>query len=369
MDAVVTWLDTTDKNYIKQRNKDFGSSEPYNIHRVGKRDELRFCLRSLYYNTPWLRRIYLITWENQFPDWLDEKVCSEHKPPIIKIKRESLNNGNYIYGSIAVESVLYKIPDLSDLFLYSNCDLFITKKMVLSDWVDSSGNGKLQSAGIIESFEPRPDSWWNSDILSQIELFLKFFGKPKFDFFCRTHHITILSKKAYTDVFKTMPKLLEQTTMLKGRELVDRITRTLLEFVSVHNGYCKINETIFPSVLLNEESDYTNYKLPKDTALLCTNLNSKILKVDYGEYIRFMVNLFPQPLPGEKYLNYEDVCYYRYTDCVKECLNKSILSVDNLKLIPKNTKKNMSARLRLTRKLNTLKKNQNKNKSKNVSGN
>lgn len=357
MDAVVAWLDTTDKHYIKQRNNDFGKAEPYNINRIGKRDELRFCLRSLYYNAPWLRKIYLVSWENQFPEWLDEETCAKLNPPIIKIKQESLNDGEYMYGSLAVEAAIYKIPGLSDLFLYSNCDMFIAKKMNIGDWIDNSGNGKLQIDSYIDTFEPRPDSWWNSDILSQVELFLKTFGKPKFKFFCRTHQITILSKKAYIDINNALPNLLKNTSKLKGREYKDRITRTLIEFVSVQKGYCQINDTKFLTEILNQESDYTNYKVKSDTLLLCTNLNSKILKSDYNEYMRFMLNLFPKKLPAEKYLNYEDVCYYRYTKnpCPKMCVGKKIVDFDNIRLIPKNSKKNMSKRLSLTKKLKTRK--------------
>jgi hypothetical protein len=195
-------------------------------------------------------------------------------------------------------------------------------------------------------------------------MFLKKYGMPNFKFFCRTHQVTILSKKAYIDILNDFPNLLEQTSGLKGREFKDRITRTMLEFVAVKNGYCKINDEKIPSMLLNQESDYTNYKLEKNVGLLCTNLNSKILRDNYNEYMRFMIKLFPKRLPGEKYLNYEDVCYYRYTKgtCPKMCVKKPFISVDNIGLIPKNTEKNMTRRLRLTRQLNSRK------LSKNISG-
>ena len=70
-----------------------------------------------------------------------------------------------------------------------------------------------------------------------------------------------------------------------------------------------------------------------------------------------MLNLFPKKLPAEKYLNYEDVCYYRYTKnpCPKMCVGKKIVDFDNIRLIPKNSKKNMSKRLSLTKKLKTRK--------------
>jgi hypothetical protein len=311
MDAVVLWLDTTDKHYISQRDKDFGETTPYDIHRLGRRDELRFCLRSLYYNAPWLRTIYLVTWDKQFPDWLDETQCASLTPPIVKIKRETLNEGRYLYGSLAVEACMYKIPGLSELFLYANCDTFLTQPVQKSDWVED-GIGLLQIDKPILSMKPQPSRVWNYDGLTQIGLFLKQFGKPHFRFFKPSHHITILSKQAYKDTVEAFPELYEATVTMKGRELKERITRALIEYVSIHKGYCKINRKRIRSYYLNFETDYKNYSLPNDAVLLCTNLNAQSNYASYDDYIRFMIELFPTPLPCETHLNYEQVCYYTY---------------------------------------------------------
>jgi hypothetical protein len=69
MDAVVTWLDTTEKSYIAQGNKDF-SEKPFDIYGIGRRDELRFCLRGLFYNMPWLRKYILLLGITNIPPGL-----------------------------------------------------------------------------------------------------------------------------------------------------------------------------------------------------------------------------------------------------------------------------------------------------------
>jgi hypothetical protein len=113
VDAVVCWLDTTDEDYNRYRIKDIGMLETEDAKRIGKRDELRFCLRGLYYNMPWLRKIYLLTWGTQFPKWLDEAECAKMNPPIIKIDQATLNNGKRMYGSLSVEGCMHTIPNLS----------------------------------------------------------------------------------------------------------------------------------------------------------------------------------------------------------------------------------------------------------------
>ena len=355
MDAVVIWLDTTQKDYIKQRNKDFGEKQPYDIHRIGRRDELRFCLRSLYYNLPWLRKIYLVTWDTQFPEWLDEDACAKLTPPILKIKRETLSDGKYIYGSLAVEACIHKIPGLSELFIYANCDMFVVKKMAITDWAEN-GVGKLQKHETIESFKPRKSKVWNYDTLTQIGLFIEKYGKPAFKFFTRTHNITIFSKKAYEDIKADFPKLYENTIDLKGREEKGRITRSLVDYVGVHKGYCKLSPKKIPSEYLNYETDYKNYVLKNDTVLFCANLNSYFKESYYNDFMRFMLQLFPKPLPCEKYLSFEHACYYTYgkNPSPRMCLKKPTTKLDNICLLPVDKSYNITSRIPYLRR--TLKK-------------
>jgi hypothetical protein len=133
VDAVVCWCDTTDKDYKRYREQDIGALVTEDTNRIGKRDELRFCLRGLYYNMPWLRKIYLVTWGKQFPEWLDEAECAKLNPPIIRIDQAILNNGKRMYGSLSVEACIHLIPNISEYFFYANSDMFVIKKMDKKD--------------------------------------------------------------------------------------------------------------------------------------------------------------------------------------------------------------------------------------------
>jgi hypothetical protein len=334
MDAVVLWLDTTDKNYIRQRNKDFGKQKPWDHNRIGHRDELRFCLRGLYYNMSWLRKIYLVTWDSQFPDWLDEDACLKLSPPIIKIKRETLNDGNFLYGSDAVEACIYKIPDLSELFIYANCDTFVCKPMKQSEWIDRNGIGLMFGTHTIQYSKPFASYYMNYFYMTQIGLFLDAFGKPNFPFFQNSHQVSLLSKQAYKDARIAYPDLYEKTVNLRGRETTEYITRNLIEYIAIHKGYIKLSKKKIPHEYFDVECDFKNYELKKNTVLFCTNLNSFLKENHYVDYIMFMIELFPKPLPSETHLKYETTCFYSYTRKHKHCKNKLVVKTDSICYLP-----------------------------------
>src|SRR5690606_7251858 len=73
VDAVYTWVDGRDHAWLRRRAD--ARHEPYhpesaNSSRYADRDELRYSLRSLHANAPWIRHIYLVT-DAQRPSWLD----------------------------------------------------------------------------------------------------------------------------------------------------------------------------------------------------------------------------------------------------------------------------------------------------------
>ena len=313
VDAVVCWCDTTDEEYKRYRAQDIGELETEDTKRIGKRDELRFCLRGLYYNMPWIRKIYLVTWGKQFPKWLDEEESAKLNPPIIRIDQATLNNGKRMYGSLAVEVCMHTIPNLSEYFFYANSDMFVIKKMERKDWFDENGIGKLViGPGIYKTSHIQNKHnlghWYKYGTLLQAELFKRKFGNPNFKFFQWTHHLTLVSKQACKDTIAAFPELFEKTRNLKGREEKEYIGRLLFEYVGLQNGYMKLHPKPPYRWYLNQKSNY-RMNLPKNLSLLCTNLNSILPENKYDDYVNFMTKLLPKPLPSERFMNYEHKNY------------------------------------------------------------
>ena len=104
--------------------------------RFADNDELRYSLRSLQQNAPWVRHVYLVT-NGQVPSWLDLD-----NPRITLVTHgEIFPNKSHLptFSSVAIESHLHRIPGLSEHFLYFNDDVFLGQPVSLEDFISPEG--------------------------------------------------------------------------------------------------------------------------------------------------------------------------------------------------------------------------------------
>ncbi len=124
IDLVYLWVDGSDPQWKKKKlaftNALSDNSETNAAGRYISNDELKYSLRSVAQHAPWIRNIFIVT-DNQKPAWLN----TDH--PKIKvidhteiIPKEVLP----LFNAIAIEYFLYKVPGLSEHFLYANDDMF-----------------------------------------------------------------------------------------------------------------------------------------------------------------------------------------------------------------------------------------------------
>ncbi|GMO15714.1 MAG: hypothetical protein Ta2E_06760 [Mycoplasmoidaceae bacterium] len=139
VDLVYLWCDGSDPVFKKNKEllytKLYGNTkkqESLNDHHFVQINELKYSLRSAEKNVPWIRKIFIVT-NKQVPKWLNTK---SDKIEIIDHSQIGLSN---IYNSVAIESQLYKIPGLSEHFLYANDDTFFNKKVKKSFFFNSKG--------------------------------------------------------------------------------------------------------------------------------------------------------------------------------------------------------------------------------------
>jgi hypothetical protein len=129
IDVVYTWVNGNDEKWNEKR---MARAEEVgrNLHKVANsqtrymnRDELRYSLRSLYYYAPWVRKIFLVT-DDQVPNWYD----SSSSMLTIVSHRDIFPDSDALptFNSHAIESVLHRIPSLSEHFLYMNDDVFFS---------------------------------------------------------------------------------------------------------------------------------------------------------------------------------------------------------------------------------------------------
>jgi hypothetical protein len=132
VDVVVTWVDGDDPNWRRAfdewRGKEsFSDSfEQLATHqgRFTSHDELRYMLRSLWLYAGWVRRIYIVTADQQ-PEWLvanDTLRVVSHREIIPPDCLPTFN-------SHAIEARLHHIEGLAEHFIYFNDDVFLARPL------------------------------------------------------------------------------------------------------------------------------------------------------------------------------------------------------------------------------------------------
>ncbi|MEU8586872.1 stealth family protein [Streptomyces sp. NPDC048664] len=155
VDAVYTWVDGSDPAWLRRRasvSSDGLHAEAANAGRYANHDELRYSIRSLCMNAPWIRTVYLVT-DDQTPAWLDTS-----QPGIEVVShRDIFSRGEHLptFNSHAIESQLHHIDGLSEHFLYFNDDVFLGKEAHPEDFFLASGLSKFFPSPALVPLGPR----------------------------------------------------------------------------------------------------------------------------------------------------------------------------------------------------------------------
>jgi hypothetical protein len=157
IDLVYTWVDGSDPEWQARRAQFEGDTyhpEASDAARFISHDELRYSLRSVWMNLPWIRTIYLVT-DRQVPIWLSSAgsnlVIIDHRD--IFTDRSLLPT----FNSHAIESQLHHIQDLSEHFIYLNDDVFVGMPLTPDQFFFANGMSKyFPSPALIPLGDPVP---------------------------------------------------------------------------------------------------------------------------------------------------------------------------------------------------------------------
>jgi hypothetical protein len=124
IDIVYLWVDGNDPKWQERKRiftgKVSDTSEQNNLGRYVSNDELKYALRSTEKHAPWIRKIFIVT-DDQKPEWLDTT-----NPKIQLVDHNEIMPLEILpcFNSSVIEYFLYKIPGLSERFLFANDDMF-----------------------------------------------------------------------------------------------------------------------------------------------------------------------------------------------------------------------------------------------------
>lgn len=142
IDWVFSWVDGTDPHW-QEMFAEWSPEETTDAtdrSRYVTRDDLRFALRSLETYAPWIRRIYVLT-NCRPPAWLD--LTDER---IVWVDHTEVFDAEHLptFSSHAIETVVHRIPGLSEHFVYSNDDFFLLRPTTKADFFYANGIARLR---------------------------------------------------------------------------------------------------------------------------------------------------------------------------------------------------------------------------------
>jgi hypothetical protein len=137
LDVVYTWVDPTNSEWLLERNQYIQPRLLYDsstgVSRYESFDEIRYSLRSLFKYCDFVDRVFIVSNNGSKPEWL------KRNGNIVIIDDRSIFPDDRMvpnYNSNAIESCIYRIPGLSEYFIYMNDDFFITKRLSIDDLID-----------------------------------------------------------------------------------------------------------------------------------------------------------------------------------------------------------------------------------------
>lgn len=148
IDVVYTWVDADDPSWQTAYRrallleKGEPESSAADLGRFVSHEELRYSLRSLEMNLPWVNNIYLVT-AAQVPEWL----VDEH-PKLTVVDHAEIFDPHCLptFNSHAIESRLSFIPGLSEHFIYVNDDVFFGQPLSPNTFFGPSGQARFSLA-------------------------------------------------------------------------------------------------------------------------------------------------------------------------------------------------------------------------------
>lgn len=150
IDIVITWVDGDDPAHKAKRRKFLGSGRgetfeevaaPTRFRSVG---EIYFCIASILRFAPFVHHIYIVT-DAQDPhaDEFAKRYFPDSHIPITVVDHREIFRGYEdqlpTFNSLSIETMLWRIPGLSERFVYFNDDVLLVAPVSPSDWFDENG--------------------------------------------------------------------------------------------------------------------------------------------------------------------------------------------------------------------------------------
>lgn len=302
IDLVYLWVDGNNPEWLAKKQRITGkfddSSEENSKGRYISNDELKYSLRSVEKNVPWINKIYIVT-DNQCPEWLRK---DHPKIQIVDHKEIIPSEALPTFNSSVIEYFIYKIPNLQEHFLLANDDQFFNKQLSPSYYFKEDGYpivrlkkkffGKYHYR--IKRLFRKQLGQYISKVVDGAKLVEKLYGT----FYSGVpHHNTDAYKKAdyeyaVEEVFKEqVSKSMYSRTRSYGDFHRSAISYYILAAGKAHVKYVGRKESSRINV---QRKDYQSYYDKYQPDQFCLNDNQHVHEKDRKRIKPFLMNLFPE---------------------------------------------------------------------------
>ena len=152
IDAVITWVDGSDKNHavkLQSYLNSQGMARPSSVSdtRLDDAGELELCVLSIFRFAPWIRRIHIVS-DAQTPAFLTKLSGTRYESRVRVVDHREIFAGHEsalpTFNVRSIALMLTRIDGLADKFLFFNDDFFLLREVSASDFYR---NGKTVLLG------------------------------------------------------------------------------------------------------------------------------------------------------------------------------------------------------------------------------
>lgn len=308
IDLVYLWVDGSDPEWAKKKHDFTGApvknSETDSEGRYANNDELKYSIRSAEQHAPWINRVFIVT-DNQVPGWLN----TAH-PRVTVVDHSEIFPAGILpsFNSSVIEYYLYKIPGLSEHFLFANDDMFFNADVSPDFFFAADGYPiirlKRKPLGkwhhVIKKLILRSVGQYRQMVVDSMFLVEKKFGK----FYADLPHHNIDSfrrsdyQKAVEEVFH---EEVEKSNLHRTRMYGD-LHRSAFAYYTLAIGHAHVKYVGRKEAgrILIYKQDFQQYIDRYNPTLFCLNDNQHVTNEDRKRVRPFLENLFPVKSAFEK---------------------------------------------------------------------
>lgn len=320
IDAVITWVDGNDpvhrakrRTYLTDKAED-RSDDIGGATRFSSSGEIFFCTGSILRFASFVRKIFIVT-DDQNPclDGFIRKNFPNTGTEVEIVDHRVIFRGyeKYLptFNSLSIETMLYRIPGLSENFVYFNDDMFLMKDISLSEWFRNGKSVLLANrfpsalAAFLRAVKPakkghKPfgykDAMLNAAGILQSRCFWAF-----------PHAPVALKRSWYEKFYSANPDVLEANIRYRFRDATQYNPQSLYTIGAVSSGLCEVRHPGGKALFIKEGSGKEKYMkrklreadLRRDLCYGCINSMDKASEQDREMFKKWICDRLGVDMP------------------------------------------------------------------------